>query len=226
MEEIELRAYWEIIRKRIALVLLIPFIAAMVSGALSFFVLKPEYEADTTLVVNQKTDASTMLQYQQIMAGEALTKTYSDIIKSQTLEQSVINALHLPYTIKQLDSMIKVSSPDQSLVIQIAVTDTSHQEAVKIANQLANTFKNKAAEMMNVENVQIVDPALDQANPTPVKPKKALNIAIALILGFMVSIGLAFLLEYLDNRIRTEEDVKRYLNLPVLGTIVDYESEM
>jgi len=78
---------------------------------------------------------------------------------------------------------------------------------------------------MNIQNVQVVDEAVELSNPTAVKPNKKLNIAIAFILGLMVSVGLAFLLEYLDNRLRTEDDVQRYLKLPILGVIVEYELE-
>jgi len=78
---------------------------------------------------------------------------------------------------------------------------------------------------MDVQNVQIVDKASTPANPSPVKPNKKLNLAIALVLGLLVSVGLAFLLEYLDTRIKTEEDVQRYLELPVLGSIAEHGEE-
>jgi capsular polysaccharide biosynthesis protein len=223
MEELELRQYWNILRKRWILVISIPIIAAIVSALLSFFVLRPQYEADTTLLVNQKADTNPSLQYDTIMANQALVSTYSNIIKSRTIEQAVIDNLNLPYTVKQLDAMITVSSPNQSQVIDVKVVDGSQAEAARIANALASVFQSKAESLMDVKNVQVVDPAEVVSNPVPVKPNKKLNVAIAFILGLMVSVGLAFLLEYLDNRLRTEEDVKRYLGLPVLGAIVDYE---
>jgi capsular polysaccharide biosynthesis protein len=223
MEELELRQYWNILRKRWILVISIPVIAAIVSALLSFFVLKPQYEADTTLLVNQKAEANPSLQYDTIMANQALVSTYSNIIKSRTIEQTVIDNLNLPYTVKQLDAMITVSSPNQSQVIDVKVVDGSQAEAARIANELASVFQSKAETLMDVKNVQVVDPAEAVPNPVPVKPNKMLNIAIAFILGLMVSVGVAFLLEYLDNRLRTEEDVIRYLGLPVLGAIMDYE---
>jgi capsular polysaccharide biosynthesis protein len=226
VEELELREYWAIIRKRITLVLAIPLIAALVSGVISFFVLKPQYEANTTLLVNQKQDNNPLLEYQVIMANQALVKTYSDIIKSQTLENQVISQLHLPYTVDELDKMVDVSAPDQSQVIEVSVTAPTQVEAAKIANTLASVFQQQAEKLMDVKNVQIVDPAAVESHPKPVKPNKTLNIAVAFILGFMVSVGLALLLEYLDNRLRDEEAVMKYLNLPVLGTVLDYTEEL
>ncbi|GGJ04809.1 capsular polysaccharide biosynthesis protein [Alicyclobacillus cellulosilyticus] len=227
MEEIELRAYWAIIRKRWVLVITIPLIAALVSALVSIYLLKPQYEADTTLLVNQQNQANqnAALDYQGIIASQALVNTYSDIIRSQTVERTVIQQLHLPYSVKELDSMIKVTAPNQSQVITLSVTAPSQPLAVRIANTLARVFQVKAQDWMTIKNVQIIDPAVVTPDAKPVKPNKKLNVAVAFILGLMVSVGLAFLLEYLDYRIRTEEEVQQYLGLPVLGTVMEYNGD-
>jgi len=126
----------------------------------------------------------------------------------------------------QLDSMIKVTSPNQSQVIEIALTNHDPNLAANIANHLAAAFQQKAQAIMNVQNVQVVDPAVVPAKPIPVSPNKKLNVAIAFMLGLMVSVGIAFLLEYLDYRLKNEDEVRRYLGLPVLGSIADFNTEM
>ncbi|WP_206832478.1 YveK family protein [Alicyclobacillus fructus] len=224
MEENELLHYWRVIRRNWLPVVIIPIVAAVVSGLLSFFVLHPQYEADTTLLVNQPQNSAAQmaLEYDSIMANQALVNTYSAIIKSNSIESSVIDELHLPYTTAQLDKMITVSSPTQSQVIDVKVIAPNEAQAVSIANALATTFQHRAAQLMNVENVQIVDRAVVQPNAKPVKPNKKLNVAVAFILGLIVGIGVAFLREYLDYRIRTPEDAERLLQLPVLGVVEEY----
>ena len=54
---------------------------------------------------------------------------------------------------------------------------------------------------------------------SPIKPKKQLNIAIAAFIGIMVGLGIVFLIEYLDNTIKTPEDVQKHVGIPVIGTI-------
>nr|WP_302328545.1 GNVR domain-containing protein [Salirhabdus salicampi] len=76
---------------------------------------------------------------------------------------------------------------------------------------------------MNVNNVHILTEAKYSPNPSPIKPKPTLNIAIAMVLGLMVGVGLAFLLEYLDNTVKTEDDVEKKLGLPVLGVVSSIE---
>jgi capsular polysaccharide biosynthesis protein len=71
--------------------------------------------------------------------------------------------------------------------------------------------------------VVVVSPAVVPAKP--VKPNKKLNVAVALVLGLMAGVALAFVAEHLDYTIRTPEDVRRHLGLPVLGSIPDAHLE-
>lgn len=225
-EEIELREYWNLIRKRWKMVIAIPLIAVVASALVSLFVLHKKYEESTTLLVsNTQSSQGQSVQYQDILANQALVHTYSDIVKSQTVESQVIVDLHLSLNVAQLDSMIKVTSPNSSEVIQLSVTNENPQLAADIANDLATVFKSKAQSIMQADNVQVIDKAVVPAKPVAISPNKKLNVAIAFILGLMASIGLAFLMEYLDYRVRTEEDVRKHLGLPVIGVVGDFTHE-
>ena len=81
----------------------------------------------------------------------------------------------------------------------------------------------RISEVMEPTDVQIIDEAI--APEKPIKPKKLLNIVIAAILGLVVGTGIAFFTEYFNKTIRTTEDVKQYLDLPVLGSIPDFNSD-
>ena len=70
-----------------------------------------------------------------------------------------------------------------------------------------------------IVNIKVVDPA--SASNVPVKPKKLFMIGIAIILSLVLAVGFAFISEYLDHSINTAEDVKKYLNVPLLATIRD-----
>ena len=72
---------------------------------------------------------------------------------------------------------------------------------------------------MNVNNVNILSPAIHSENPSPVKPDPMLNMAIAAVIGLMLGVGIAFLLEYLDTTIKTEQDAEEFLGLPILGLV-------
>lgn len=81
----------------------------------------------------------------------------------------------------------------------------------------------RISEVMQPTDVQVIDVAT--APLKPIAPKKSLNVMIAAILGLFVGLGLAFMLEYMNKTVKTVDDVKNYLDLPVLGAIPDFDSK-
>lgn len=222
----ELRHYWRVIQRFLWMIVIVTVVATLTSAYFSFKVIKPTYDASTTLLLNQKlsSPAAISADYNDIMTNEALVQTYSDIIQSNTVLIPVITSLNLPYKPSTLSSMITVTSNNQSEVMSIDVKDHSIQQAVAIANSVASVFQQRVVQLMQVQNVQIVDPAVVPSNPIPVSPRKSLNIAIAFILGLMVSAGIAFLFDYLDDSVRSEEDVSQILGVTILAVIPMVES--
>ena len=96
------------------------------------------------------------------------------------------------------------------------------QRSVTTNQKLYDTLLSKVEESnvvkdADVSNIRIVERAVRPLSP--VKPKKKLNLALSIIFGLMTGVGLAFLLEYMDRSLRTEEDVQRYMDLPVLSVV-------
>ncbi|MDV2687403.1 GNVR domain-containing protein, partial [Alkalihalophilus lindianensis] len=80
--------------------------------------------------------------------------------------------------------------------------------AAKIANKTAQVFQKEISKIMNIDNVSILAKAEVGDIQAPIKPQPLLNIAIAMVVGLMVGVGLAFLLEYFDNTIKTEQEIE------------------
>lgn len=218
-ETISLKDIAVTLRKRLMLIALLAAIAVAVSGIVSYFILTPVYQASTQILVNQKSSEQPVLDPNQVRTNVEMINTYSVIIKSPIILDKVVQDLDLPLTTDQLTEQITVNSEQNAQVFNLTVEDEDPAQAVKIANAISKTFSAKIPEIMNVDNVELLSPAVLKDNPTPVKPKPLLNMAIALVVGLMAGVGLAFLLEYLDNTIKTEEDIQNILKLPILGVI-------
>ncbi|MFC5541178.1 YveK family protein [Ureibacillus suwonensis] len=229
-ETISLYDIFKVLKKRIVLILSITIISTLAAAIISFYVLTPIYQASTQILVNQKTsDQQTQIQTTDIQTNLQLINTYNVIIKSPVILSKVIEILDLNTTPSALSNQITVSNANNSQVVNISVQDEQAFLAVDIANTVAQVFQEEVKELMNVDNVNILSPAELPENPSPVKPNKMLNMAIALVIGLMVGVGLAFLLEYLDTTIKTEHDVEELLGLPILGfvsKITDANSEV
>ncbi|TGE31914.1 Wzz/FepE/Etk N-terminal domain-containing protein [Desulfosporosinus sp. Sb-LF] len=225
-EEIELRQYWEVLRKRWLIVVALPLIAALTSGVISFFIIKPSYQASTTLIVGKKASeagqaAVQMLDNSVLLANQQLAKTYATIAQSRTVEENVIKDLNLPMTVAEIDKQIAINQVKTTEILEIQVTNTNPELAASIANTIAQEFSKAVIEIKKVDSVSIVDKAVTP--DVPVKPNKKLNVLIAFVVGLMASVGLVFLLEYLDNTVKTSNDVETLLGIPVLGVIPNYE---
>lgn len=217
-ETIDLREYFEIVKKNMGMIALITIFAVAVSAAVSFFVLDPVYETSTTLMVNKaKEDISRTVETQDIMLSRQLVTTYGEIAKSNVVLSKVIRDLRLDMELGQLSGKITVTPVKETEIMRITVSDTSPKLASSIANATAGIFMDEVARIMKIDNVQIIDKA--QVPNDPVKPNKLLNIAIAGVLGVMAGVFIAFLREYLDNTLKTPEDIEKHLGVQVVGMI-------
>ncbi|RJE48983.1 MULTISPECIES: YveK family protein [unclassified Dehalobacter] len=225
-QEIDLRKIWEVIKKRWLILVAIPLSAALISGGISFYVLKPVYQSSTTLIVGKKAidleeqSARQLLENNVLEANRQLAKTYGEIAKSRTVREQVIIELNLGLSEDELNSNISVSQINETEILQITVSDTNPQLAADIANSVARKFEAAVMEIKKVDSVSIVDKAV--APIAPVKPDKIVNILIAFIAGFIGALGLSLLLEYLNNTISSSKEAEELLGLSVLGVILDY----
>src|SRR5699024_7735083 len=97
--------------------------------------------------------------------------------------------------------------------------------ATDIANATVAVVQEGIVDLMNVDNVKILSEAETKAKSTPVEPRPILNIAIAVVLGSMIGVGLAFLLEYFDTTNKTEEDIEKHLGVSIVGVVSTMEGE-
>ena len=224
VEEVSMREYFLILGKRIWTIVLITAISIAVSGVLSYFVLEPQYQTFTTLMVGKPKEYQNYdqkLDYNEVLLNQKLVTTYGELVKSRVVTDEVINNLGLDLSYKDFAEKVSVNLVKDTEIIKIEVTDKDPKLAAVIANETAQVFMKHVKDIMMVENVQIIDEA--RVPEIPVKPRPKMNMAIAGVLGLMISIFLVFLLEYLDNTIKTPEDIERYLGLPVIGTIPKLE---
>jgi capsular polysaccharide biosynthesis protein len=222
--ELELRDIFRIIWARIWIIVLITIVAMLASGIISYFYLDKIYESSTTLIVNKQKDDNekeTQYTYNDILLSQKLVSTYTEIAKSSYVLERVIKELNLDLSPDELKKMIAVSAVGDTQIIRITVSDVFPARATVIAEKMAELLPIRVSELEMPDNVKVVDKA--KVPSSPVKPRPLMNIAIAGVLGIMVGLGIIFLIEYLDNTIKTPDDVQKYLGLPVLGSIPNFE---
>lgn len=217
--EIDLKEIFHMLQKRWVLITGITVSALIISAIVSFFILTPIYEASTTMIVSYKQNQESIMTYNDLQTSQKLVATYTEIVKSELISDAVINKLNLELSPKELIDKISVSQVGQTEILKLTVKDEDPELATLIANTIAQVFQEDIGQMMEVDNVSTIDIAKVPENPT--SPNKMMNIAIAGVLGLVISVGLVFVLEFLDRTYKTPTDVERHLGLPLIGAIPD-----
>ncbi|NLJ98229.1 MAG: hypothetical protein GX320_03040 [Tissierellia bacterium] len=220
MEEISLQEIFFILRKRMKLIAGITLFCIVITGIISLFILKPEYETFTTLMVGKPKAYQSInndLNYNDLLLNQKLAPTYRELVKMRVVTDEVIENLGLDISHQNFANKVNVNLVMDTEIIKLEVKDSNPNLAAEIANETAKVFMKHVRNIMMVENIQVIDEAQVPENPT--KPRTTINIAIAGVLGLMIGIFIVLLLEYLDNTIKTPDDVERHLELNVIGTI-------
>lgn len=206
---------WEIIKKNWKLLVLLPIVFLLISLVYTFFIASPKYEASTQVLVNEKEKDKDMMA-QQVQSNIQLVNTYSEILKSPRILDEVAKD-HKEYSTSQLNKMVSVNTEAESQILNLSVRANSEEKSEKIANDVAKVFKKQIPDIMNVDNVTVLSSA--DGTASKVSPKTLVNIVGSLLLGLIVAAIIIALKEIFDKRIRTEEDVEKELEIPVLGSI-------
>lgn len=219
MEEvIDLREYFSIIKKKWYIIAVLCVICVAASSVYSFFIAKPVYQAETTLIVKtEKAEGSQTVSGDQVSVSQKLAVTYGEVIKSRTVLENVIKNLNLKETYGELSGKISVSTVSDTQIIKISVKDTNNANAAKIANEIPKVFTKEAIRIADANGVEVIDKAKIPIDP--VAPNKKMNIAIAGVLGIMVGVFSIFMIEFLDNKMRNPQDIEKELGLTLLGVV-------
>lgn len=217
-EVIDLREYLSIIKKKWFIMAILCVVCVAASTVYSFFIAKPVYQAETTLIVKtEKTEGTNTVTSDQIKTTQQLAVTYGEIIKSRKVLDDVIKNLDLDESYGQLSGKISVSTVSDTQIIKISVQDTNKSNAAKIANEIPKVFTKEAIRVADANGVEVIDKAQTPVNP--VSPNKKMNILIAGVLGVMIGLFIIILIEFLNNKIKTPQDIEKELGLPLLGVI-------
>lgn len=207
--------------RHLPILLLSAILGAALGFGVSKFVLTPEYEATALMIVNTRQDTSANVTSDQINSATKLVETYSIIIKSDTVLQQVIDNLHLNMTYAQLSEKVSVAAVNSTQVMKVTVVDPSVSTAKAICEQITLLAPDLIVESVEAGSVKVISQA--KGNADPVSPNVMRNTVVACLVAFMLCAGVIIVRMLLDNKINTEADVTKYLDLPVLGVIPDYE---
>jgi len=225
MEEqvISLSEIFEALKKRWIMIVAITLTATIISGVISFFVIDPVYEASTKVFIGKEESDDAAYNSSDINMYQQLLQTYAQAIKTKDLVNRAISGLS--YDELEASSVVDaltVNPISSTQILEIKYKSKDAEEAKDVLKGITDEFIVTAKELVPNGNVRVIEEV--ELPEEPVSPNKKINIAIAFLLGLMISVGLVFLLEYLDNTYKNKDQLEKDLGIPVLGAIPDVEN--
>lgn len=186
-----------------------------VMGVYCQFFIPNSYQADASIYI---TSSDSLVSFSDLQLSSALTQDYENIIKSRHVLVEVINNLGLQVDYDTLNSMVTVTNPEDSHIIEISVTCEVPEDAVTIANEVMQVSVEEIYKIIGSSEPSILDESEAQY-VTNVKPSTLRYIGIGVLLGLVLSCGVIAIRVIMDTTIKSEEDVTTYLGLPVLAVV-------
>jgi capsular exopolysaccharide synthesis family protein len=213
----ELKQYLQIVWKWRWLIVLCTLLAAVVSYGVSS-IMPPVYRASTSLLI--RSEAVGGDDYGTIMVNQHLAATYTELMtKRPIVEAAGLNLGLAPSTITRLMTKVQIWVVPNTSVIRLTVEDTDPRLAAELANEIVSVFVQSQRDSGSGRgrNIYVAESASQPLEP--VAPRKLLNMLVAAIGGCALAVGIAFLIEYLDDTLTTAEDINERLSLPMLAAI-------
>lgn len=221
--EIDLSEILGMLLRKWIIIVAVGIIAAVVSFGYFHFIATPKYTSNARIMVvnRQNTDAITATD---LTSSTTLSNDYVEIVTSRSVLEQVIADLDLDYSVEKLKSKVGASVVTNTRMISISVTDTDPILAKKITDSISTVTSTRICEIMNIENmVSIVD---EGSLPTePSSPATKRNTVIIALLAVIVTAAIIIVIGIKDDRIKTQEDVERYLGVSVLGSIPLFDND-
>ena len=204
-------------KKKAWMIILAAVVGGLGAGIYSKMILNPVYTSTSMVYVLSKETTLTSLADLQI--GSQLTKDYSVMITSRpVLEQVIENqGLNLSYT--QLKNMIRISNPADTRILNMSVSDTDPVRAKAIVDAVAKASSDYIGDIMEMIPPKIIETGVVPSIPTSPNIKK--NVALGGLAMIVVACGFISLQVIMNDTIRSEEDVSRYLGISVLAAVPD-----
>ena len=221
MEEIDLKELFNIFWSKRIQIFSVIVIFIIIGGVYSYGLKTPVYTSSTDLVLamseKKGEEAENSITTTEITLNAKLVPTYSKHEKSKSTVKKVIENLGIQENVGELRKRINVSSEEDTEVIKISVTHENPTYAMKVANELAKVFSEKIQEIYNINNITIVDEAEVPSRPSNENHTK--DLALFAMIGLVLSASYIFVLNMLDNTVKSTEELEKGYHIPVLVAI-------
>jgi len=211
--EIDLREVFGVLWHRLWILVLALIIGGGVSYGCSRFIITPLYSSSSMIYILTKTTSITSLT--DLQMGSQLTVDFQTLATSRPVVESVIQKLNLNTTYEKLVKTIKVENPQNTRILKTTVTNKDPALAMQISNAMSDAIADQVANVMTTDKPTTVEQAVISSVPS--SPHVLRNTAAGALIALLIAIAAILIRHFMDDTIKTDEDVEKYLNVSVIA---------
>jgi capsular polysaccharide biosynthesis protein len=219
--EIDLGTLFKMLLSRWYIIVISTILGFGIAFMFACMMLDDEYTARTSMIVLVSNEQQS--NEQNFNFSQKLTKTYTELAKSDLVISRVKEELGLNVSNDRLREMMTISGVQDTPVIKLAVVAKDKVEAKEIANKTVLVMQEVSLNFDGFDNIEILDVATTPENPSG--PNRLLYVVIGVLLGGIVGVGIVFMIELFDKKLKSPLDIERKLGLRLLAIIPDYTME-
>ncbi|GEL13685.1 capsular polysaccharide biosynthesis protein [Lapidilactobacillus concavus DSM 17758] len=209
-----------IIKRHVGLIVGTTLIFTVLAAVYTFIIVTPQYEASTQLIIVQKESGDDVSAEQSNIQMTRLINTSKDIIENPIIlspvKQKLASSEKYNIKLSKLEKEVSVTNEANSQLVVVNVNDSNADRAARIANLVAQSFKGRAKEMLDIDNVMITAAT---APENPVSPNKRNNLIFGIVLGLFFGFIFTLVSEALNRRVNDEEFLTKRMGVKVIGNI-------
>ncbi len=240
---IDLREVYFALKKKILLILAAGLIGSCLYGAYTAFFMEPLYTSTSSVLVLSKETTLTSIadlqlgtqlaaDYQvlikstsvmedvaDLQLGTQLAADYQVLIKSTSVMEDVIEDLDLKMSADKLRESISITNPTDTRILEVSVINTDGALAKKIADKVVEVASEYIGDKMEVIPPKVIEKGKIPTVQT--SPSMSKNVMMGFLLGIALCGGIICALTIMDDSIKSEDDMEKYLGIAVLASVPD-----
>lgn len=221
-EFIKFEDLFHAVKKRWSVIVICTIVCTVIALAIAVFLIKPQYQDSTAVFVGKGETSSQALEnpnyYKEVKMYQQLMGTYQGLVDTDNNIIAALKASGQNTDNKSINKTLgAVTVKQNNQIIDITYKSNNQNEVVPFLTTLTNEFiKNSATLLPNI-HLEVIEAAKNP--PTQLPAHKTRIVAGGIVLGIILGIGLAILMEFLDKTIKTSDELEHVLGIPVLGSI-------
>lgn len=214
---IDLMELFYAVKRKILLIIAVGLLGGCLFGAYTAFFIEPLYTSTSSLLVLSK--ETTLTSIADLQLGSQLAVDYQVLIKSTSVMEEVIDDLKLKMSADQLRGSISITNPADTRILEVTVTNTDGELAKKITDKVVEVASDYIGDKM-----EVVPPKIIEKGKIPTvqsSPSMSKNVMMGILLGIVLCCGIICVITIMDDSIKSEDDLEKYLGITVLASVPD-----